>query len=64
MYIVLIGYLYVIVMLAAGTGDVVKGGLLFLFLGFLPSWLWFWLKRQGQIKRAAKRAEAEAAASE
>lgn len=57
MYIILIGYLYVIVMFAAGTGDVIKGGLLFFFLGVLPSWLLFWLKRQGQLTRARKQAE-------
>ncbi|WP_255987772.1 hypothetical protein [Chitinolyticbacter albus] len=59
MYIILIGYLYVIVMFAAGTGDVIKGGLLFFFLGFLPAWLLFWLKRKGQIKRTEDRAEPE-----
>ncbi|XZG71233.1 hypothetical protein ACTSKR_05005 [Chitinibacteraceae bacterium HSL-7] len=57
MYIVAIGYLYVIVMLAAGTGDPVKGGLLLFFLALLPTWLWLWLRRKGQIKRAERRAE-------
>ncbi|UXY17125.1 hypothetical protein N8I74_08975 [Chitiniphilus purpureus] len=61
MYIVLIGYLYVIVMLAAGTGDPAKGIALVVMLGLLPTWLWFWLRRQGQIKRAQKRAEQQQA---
>lgn len=57
MYILLIGYLYVILMIAVGTGSVALGGAFILFLGVLPTWLIFWLKRGGQIKKAEKRAE-------
>ncbi|MDR3426257.1 hypothetical protein [Silvimonas sp.] len=57
MYILLIGYLYVILMIAVGTGSVALGGAFILFLGVLPTWLIFWLKRGGQIKKAEKCAE-------
>ena len=57
MYIILIGYLYVIFMIAVASGSLVKGVAFLFFLGLLPAWLVFWLKRRGQIKRAAYLAE-------
>ncbi|GAB7129455.1 hypothetical protein [Amantichitinum ursilacus] len=57
MYIVLIGYLYVIFMIAVTMGSVLKGVIFFFFLGFLPAWLIFWLKRRGQLKRQEMAAE-------
>ncbi|WP_028455502.1 hypothetical protein [Chitinilyticum litopenaei] len=60
MYILLIGYLYVILMFSAalvpGKG-VVYALLVFGLLGFLPAWLLFWIKRRGQIVRQRKAAE-------
>ncbi|WP_200916846.1 hypothetical protein [Jeongeupia sp. HS-3] len=59
MYILLIGYLYVVVMFAAASGSIAKAIVWILLLGVLPSWLIVWLKRRGQIVRARKMAEAE-----
>ena len=64
MYILLIGYLYVIVMVAATSANPVKGLLWVLLLGVLPVWLIVGLKRRGQRRRAERRREqADAAAS-
>ncbi|MBB5192947.1 Flp pilus assembly protein TadB [Silvimonas terrae] len=57
MYILLIGYLYVIGMLAVCSGSVALGGFFVVVLGVLPTWLILWLKRAGQIKRAERQAE-------
>jgi hypothetical protein len=57
MYILLIGYLYVIAMLAVASGSVALGLFFIVVLGILPTWLWLWLKRAGQIKKAARLAE-------
>ncbi|MBE9609966.1 hypothetical protein [Chitinilyticum piscinae] len=60
MYILLIGYLYVILMFSAAliaSKGVIYGLLVFVLLGVLPSWLLFWVKRRGQIVRARKAAE-------
>jgi Flp pilus assembly protein TadB len=63
MYILLIGYLYVIGMLAVASGSVPLGLFFVLVLGVLPTWLILWLKRAGQIKRAARQAEPAAEAT-
>lgn len=63
MYIILIGYLYVIFMIAAASGSLVKGGAFLFFLGLLPTWLVVWLKRRGQVKRVAYLAEKRADAA-
>ncbi|SMC26164.1 hypothetical protein SAMN02745857_02391 [Andreprevotia lacus DSM 23236] len=57
MYILLIGYLYVIVMFAAGTGDPAKAAVWIVLLAVLPTWLFIWIKRRGQINRRAKQQE-------
>ncbi len=43
MYIVAIGWLYVVLMFAIGHPSVVGGVLSFLFYGLLPAALFFWL---------------------
>ncbi|GGP20513.1 hypothetical protein [Silvimonas iriomotensis] len=65
MYILLIGYLYVIGMMAIASGSLALGVFFIVVLGVLPTWLILWLKRAGQIKKAQKQAElAERAALE
>ncbi|AOY01722.1 hypothetical protein [Jeongeupia sp. USM3] len=58
MYILLIGYLYVVVMFAAASGSVAKAIVWIGLLGVLPTWLLIWLKRRGQIVRERKAEEA------
>ncbi|WP_211251836.1 hypothetical protein [Andreprevotia chitinilytica] len=58
MYILLIGYLYVVVMFAVATADPAKAVVWIVLLGALPTWLIIWIKRRGQVKRIEKRAEA------
>ncbi|GGP26325.1 hypothetical protein [Silvimonas amylolytica] len=57
MYILLIGYLYVIGMMAIASGSLALGGFFIVVLGILPTWLILWLKRAGQIKSAERQAE-------
>ena len=59
MYILLIGYLYVIVMISAVTGasNLPLGLFFFVVLGVLPTWLIFWLTRSKQRKKASLQAE-------
>ncbi|WP_432721731.1 hypothetical protein R0381_002175 [Jeongeupia wiesaeckerbachi] len=57
MYILLIGYLYVVVMFAAASGSIAKAVVWIVLLGVLPTWLLVWLKRRGQIVRERKAAE-------
>ncbi|KAF0813062.1 hypothetical protein IGB42_02458 [Andreprevotia sp. IGB-42] len=59
MYILLIGYLYVVVMYAAGTGDPAKAAVWIVLLGILPTWLLVWIKRRGQLARRRKLQEAQ-----
>jgi len=53
-HIVLIGYLFVIAMLAAASDSLLRGGLVLLFLGALPCWLLVWRLRRKQLKRVQK----------
>lgn len=48
MHIVLIGYFFVIAMLAVASGSLLRGGLILLFLGVLPCWLLVWRMRRKQ----------------
>lgn len=43
-WIILLGWLYVVLMVAATSSSVIYGVLLFIFVGILPVWLalWFW----------------------
>ncbi len=53
MYILLIGYLFVIVMFSAvvGAGNLALGLFFFILLAVMPTWLIFWLKRSMQKKQ-------------
>jgi sulfite exporter TauE/SafE len=55
MFIFLIGYLYVIVMFAAGTGSLIKGSGIFLIFGLFPTWLFMVLWRRKQMQRQHKK---------
>ncbi|WP_027469263.1 hypothetical protein [Deefgea rivuli] len=53
MYILLIGYLFVVVMFSAvvAASKLFLGLFFFVVLAVLPTWLIFWLKRSVQKKR-------------
>lgn len=51
MHIVLIGYLFVIAMIAVTSDSLIGGALVLLFLGVLPCWLVLWRIRRKQIRR-------------
>ncbi|WP_348944103.1 hypothetical protein ABHF33_11545 [Chitinibacter sp. FCG-7] len=57
MYIVLIGYLFVVVMMSLGAGSITVGVFYFLFLAVLPTWGVLALKRSIQRSKAVKAAE-------
>jgi hypothetical protein len=52
MYIVAIGWAYVILMMAVTSGSLVKGLMVALFLGVLPLWLFIYVA--GSSRRRAK----------
>lgn len=58
MIIVAIGWLYVVMMIAAVSDSLLKGIIRLLFLGVLPVGLLLWIKLRGYRARAAA-AEAE-----
>ena len=53
MIIVAIGWLYVVMMMAAVSDTLLKGIIRLLFLGVLPVGLLLWLKLKGYRARAA-----------
>ena len=53
MIIVAIGWLYVVVMMAAVSDSLLKGIVRLLFLGVLPVGLLLWIKLRGYRARAA-----------
>ena len=59
MYILLIGYLFVVVMFAAvvGASKWALGLFFFIILAVLPTWFIFWLQRRIQNKKAEVLAE-------
>ena len=57
MIIVAIGWLYVVVMMAAVSDSLLKGIIRLLFLGVLPVGLLLWIKLRGYRARAAAAAE-------
>ncbi|WP_373976244.1 hypothetical protein NT239_05570 [Chitinibacter sp. SCUT-21] len=64
MYIILIGYLFVVVMMSLGAGSITVGLFYFIFLAVLPTWGLLLIKRsiqRGKAARAAELAEREAA---
>lgn len=58
MHIVLIGYFFVIAMLAVTSDTLLHGGLVLLFLGALPCWFLIWRMRRKQLKRMQKQQRA------
>ena len=59
MIIVAIGWLYVVMMMAAVSDTLLKGIIRLLFLGVLPVGLLLWLKLRGYRARAAAAKEDE-----
>ncbi len=51
MYLILIGWLYVVLMLAVAQDSVVRSGIIVFFLGVLPTWLILWIVRRRQLRR-------------
>ena len=60
MYVIAIGWLYVVVMIAAVSDSLLKGVIRFIFLGALPVGLLLWVKLMRYRSRQAERAEAAA----
>lgn len=58
MYVIAIGWLYVVVMIAAVSDSVLKGVIRFVFLGALPVGLLLWVKLMRYRAREAERAQA------
>ncbi len=61
MYIVAIGWLYVVMMMAAVSDSLLKGVIRFVFLGALPVGLLLWVKLMRYRTREAERAQTQAA---
>jgi hypothetical protein len=57
MYIILIGYLYVVLMFSVVMGSIVKGLVVFFIFGFMPTLILIWLKRGKQIVKERKKEE-------
>lgn len=51
MHILLIGYLFVITMMAVASGSWLRGVVWLVLLGVLPSWLLLWRMRRKQLRR-------------
>ena len=58
MYVIAIGWLYVVVMIAAVSDSLLKGVIRFVFLGALPVGLLLWVKLMRYRAREAERAQA------
>ena len=56
MYLVLIGWLYFVLMLAVGQNSAVQSLLVVVLLGFLPTWLVVWIagRKRRQRERDAQ----------
>lgn len=54
MYLVLIGWLYVVLMFSVAQGSVVRGLVYFFFLGVVPLALVGWLRRVRRRERALR----------
>ena len=57
MVIIVIGWLYVVMMIAAVSDTLLKGVIRFIFLGALPVGLWLWIKLKRHQTRVAAAAE-------
>ncbi len=57
-YVIAIGWLYVVVMIAAVSDSLLKGVIRFVFLGALPVGLLLWVKLMRYRAREAERAQA------
>ncbi|WP_051258835.1 hypothetical protein [Chitinibacter tainanensis] len=57
MYIVLIGYLFVVIMMSLGAGSITVGLFYFIFLAVLPTWGILALRRSVQRGKAARAAD-------
>ena len=57
MYVIAIGWLYVVVMIAAVSDSVLKGIIRFIFLGALPVGLLLWFKLLRYRAREAEQAQ-------
>lgn len=57
MYLVLIGWLYFVLMLAVGQNSAVQSFLVLLLLGFLPTWLVVWIAMRKHRQRIRDREE-------
>ena len=64
MIIVAIGWLYVVMMMAAVSDSLLKGIIRLLFLGVLPVGLLLWIKLRGYRARAAAAEEAKSETTE
>ena len=51
MYLILIGWLYVVLMLAVAQDSLVRTGIIVFFLGVLPTWLILWIVRRRHLRR-------------
>jgi Flp pilus assembly protein TadB len=60
MYIIVIGWIYVVFMIAVVSDSLLKGFIRFFFLGVIPVGLWMWmsLRKARQQKEAAARENA------
>ncbi len=63
MYLVLIGWLYFVLMLAVGQNSAVQSLLVVVLLGFLPTWLVVWIagRKRRQRQRDAQGQEQDGA---
>lgn len=57
MYLILIGWLYVVLMLAVAQDSIVRALVILFFLGFLPTFLLAQLARRRQRRREEERDE-------
>lgn len=51
MYLILIGWLYVVLMLAVAQDSLVRTGIIVFFLGVLPTWLILWIVHRRHLRR-------------
>ena len=58
-YVIAIGWLYVVTMIAAVSDSLLKGVIRFVFLGALPVGLLLWVKLMRYRARQAERAQAD-----
>ncbi|RXZ42090.1 hypothetical protein [Crenobacter cavernae] len=59
MYLILIGWLYVVLMFAVAQDSLVRSGFVLFFLGVLPTWLTVWLVHRRRRLNEALAREAE-----